>query len=257
MNNACIWDEIWKQKKDNKDFLWWVKRETEGVRAGKIFSYVRKYLGSISGIKTIEVGCGSGVYSFIFTKLGALATLMDLSQDATLYARNNFESAGMHASFLNADAFSLSPDLLGKFDLAMSFGTIEHFKYPLRFLIAKAHIDLVKSGGLVIIGVPNRMFLPHEILKFYLQKRGKWRLGYEGAFMRKELFQLGHKLGLKNTKISGSAFIMDMFRYFRIIQGTNFFRKFCRISPSYHFSRDVASPFDDLIGADIVLMGCK
>lgn len=257
MSSPYIWDKVWIRTKDDTEFWWWVQRETNGIRASKIISYLEKYLGRINGLKIIEVGCGAGVHSFIFAKHGAIMTIMDYSHEALLLARKHFDSSGLSASFLYADALNLESNLREKFDVAMSFGTVEHYCYPERFLITKAHVDLVRPGGVVIISMPNRWFFPHEILKFYLQRRGKWLKGYEGAFNRRELLKLANKLGLENTKIYGSGFIIDMFRYLHIYQETRLFRKFCRVPPKRVPTRDLVSPFDNLLGADIFLMGRK
>ena len=258
MSSPCIWDKIWTETKDDTEFWWWVQREDEGVRGRKIVSYIEQYLGKISGLKTIEVGSGGGVYSFVLAKRGAFVTLLDYSKEALLCARRRFDSLGLSASFVCADALNLDPNLQEKFDVAMSFGTVEHYRYPERFLIARAHLDLVKPGGIVIISVPNRWFFPHEVLKFCLQKKGKWQLGYEGAFSRQEVLRLANQMGLENVKVCGSALISDLLRYLDIFQGTHLFRRFCPIRPKRVYIHDLASPFDDLfLGADIFLMGRK
>lgn len=257
MSDLRVWDRVWLGTKDDAEFRWWAKREKQGVRGGKIFNYTNKYLGDIKGIKTIEVGAGAGVYSFIFAKQGAEVTLVDYSRQALTLAGKCFSSNGIRASFLERDVLNPFPELTEKFDLAMSFGTVEHYQGRERFRMAKAHLDLVRPGGVVVISVPNRLFFPHEMLKFYLQKENKWHLGYEGAFRRGELFQLAGRLGLKNVKVCGSAFISDLIRYFYIFQDTGFFRRFCKIRLTRVFIRDLTSPLDDLLGADIFLMGCK
>ncbi|MCX5704023.1 MAG: methyltransferase domain-containing protein [Candidatus Omnitrophica bacterium] len=257
MNNSYIWDKTWAGTEYDRELLRNVKGETDSVRGRKVISYIEKHLGNIGGLKIIEVGSGGGVYSLILARRGATLTLMDYSEEALSLAKKYFESCGTTASFLRADALNPQPRLQGEFDVAMSFGTVEHFRYPKRFLIAKAHMDLVRPGGIVIISVPNILFFPHEILKFYLQRKGKWQLGYEGAFMRQELFQLGNKLGLENIQVHGSAFITDTFRYFHIFQGTRLFKRFCQVPHKYVSSGDLASPFDDLLGAAIFLIGYK
>ncbi len=256
--NHYHWDKIWTETKDDAEFWWWVQRENEGVRGRKIISYIEQYLGKIKGLKTIEVGSGSGTYSLVFAQRGASVTLLDYSQEALLCAARRFDSRGLSASFVCGDAFNLEPNLLEKFDVAMSFGTIEHYRYPERFLMARAHLDLVKPGGIVIISVPNQWFFPHEVLKFCLQKKGTWQLGYEGAFSRQEVLRLANQMGLKNVKVCGSAFISDLLRYLDVFGNTHFFRRFCPIPPKRVYIRDLASPFDDLfLGADIFLMGRK
>lgn len=235
----------------------WVKRESGGVRGRKIFAYIDKYLGSGQGIKTIEVGSGSGVYSFILASRGAQAALMDYSHEALLLAEKNFSFRGLRASFLRLDALSDISGLHGQFDAAMSFGTVEHFEGRKRLLMAKAHFDLVRPGGLVIISVPNRLFFPHETLNFFLHRKNKWPLGYERSFSRRELLRLASKIGLKDARVRGSAFITDLIRYFFVLSSTSLFKKIIGFLPAPVYFNDLACPLDDLFGADIFLMGRK
>jgi 2-polyprenyl-3-methyl-5-hydroxy-6-metoxy-1,4-benzoquinol methylase len=173
--NSQAWNKIWSAA-DDEEFWYWVRREIRGTRGRKVISYIQRHLNKLDTLNIVEVGSGVGVYSFIFAKYGARVTLLDYSQKALLLARRYFDSAGLSASFLYMDALNLNSELIAKFDVAMSFGTIEHYEYPEYFLMAKTHIELVREGGVVIISVPNRLFFPHRALKFYLQKKrsGTW-----------------------------------------------------------------------------------
>jgi len=257
MMKSCSWDKIWSSTNNDEDFWYWVRRENNGVRARKIISYIEKYLGDVRELKAIEIGSGAGVYSLILAKRGACVTLLDYSKEAFLLAKRYFDCLGLRASFVFEDALNLKAQLREEFDVAASFGTVEHFAYPQRFLIAKVHLDLVKPGGIVIISVPNRYFVPEEMLKWYFQKKGKWLLGYAKSFTKDELLQIGKKLGLENIEIRGSAFICDLFRYLGICLQTNIFKKIFRISIKLGFIKDIRSPLDDFLGADIFLMGIK
>jgi len=97
----------------------------------------------------------------------------------------------------------------------------------------------------------------HEILNFFLHRKDKWPLGYEKSFSRKELLSFARRMGLESAKICGSAFFTDFIRYFYIFKGTGFFQRFCKSRAKESFVRDFAGPFDNLLGADIVLMGRK
>lgn len=257
MNNSCIWDKIWSKTEDDEEFWWWVRRETDGIRGRKVISCIEKHSGNISGLKVIEVGAGTSVYSFILAKRGAIVTLIDYSEKALSFARKRFDSVGVPVSFICVDALNLKLNLLGKFDVAMSFGTIEHFRYPERFLMAKAHTDLVRAGGAWSLLASQIVCFSHEILKFYLQRKEKWHLGYEEAFMRQEPFQLGNRLGLKDIEVYGSDFICDMFRYFFIIQRTRLFQEIFRFRIKPVLIKDFSIPLDNLLGADLFLIGQK
>jgi SAM-dependent methyltransferase len=252
-----VWDDIWAKAREDKEFRWWLQRETTGCRGRKVLFYIEKHLGRIDTLRTVEVGSGAGVYSLILARHGARVTLLDYSRKALSLAKRHFYSFGLPASYLCIDVLRLDSDLMNRFDVAMSFGTVEHYRYPEYFLIARAHISLVREGGVVIIGVPNRLFFPHQILKFCLQRRGKWHLGYERPFLPTELLRLGNRLGLKNIEVYGSALITDMIRYFFIIQNTHLFQRIFRFRMKPVFIRDFPSPLDNLLGADLVLIGQK
>ncbi len=54
------------------------------------------------------------------------------------------------------DVFDLQPEVLGRFDVAMSFGLCEHFLDARRLAVVRAHLEPLRPGGLAFIGVPNR-----------------------------------------------------------------------------------------------------
>lgn len=253
-----LWENMWEQTQVD-EFEAWVQKESNGVRGGKIFAYVEKHLGALRGLKTIEVGSGPGIYSMVFARKGAKVTLLDYSQTALKMAEDYFEKANVPADFRYGDAFTLDESFYGKFDVAMSFGTIEHYRYPDRFKIAKIHLDLVKPGGIVAISVPNQWFFPHEILKAFLIRRKKWFLGYEGAFSRIELKRLRERLLLENAEIAGSGFLSDMARYRNIFLNLQMLSRWVpqRWKRKELSIFDRKSFLDDFLGSDLVLLGIK
>ena len=110
-------------------------------------------------IKTLEVGCGSGGVSLYFHNTrGYEVELVDLSDEALSFARRNFEIHGrkpLHTTFRKADAAQLPyPD--DTFDLAMSFGLLEHFTN-----IAKPigeQLRVLKPGGLFFADIVTKRF---------------------------------------------------------------------------------------------------
>jgi len=259
-NNLSFWDDVWRDSagdRNRAEFYEWVKRDKCGVRGTKIQQYISERFGRIEGVKTIEVGSGLGTFSYILSCLGARVTLLDSSRHAIHTAKDIYEKDHIAATFLTGDAFCLDEKLAGQYDVAMSFGTVEHFRYPERLEIIRAHAKLVRKNGAVIISVPNKMFLPHEMLKAYLNARKKWQLGYEGAFTRAELFRVAKELELTDVQIIGSAFLTDFARYFRIYRSTRLAEKLFGKTSKKDIVKDQASWLDDYLGADIVLMGIK
>ncbi|AFY43911.1 bifunctional 2-polyprenyl-6-hydroxyphenol methylase/3-demethylubiquinol 3-O-methyltransferase UbiG [Nostoc sp. PCC 7107] len=258
-SNPYLWNQVWSQstEKNMTEFWQWVKRESNSIRGKKIQNYIHTCIGDIDKLKTIEVGSGLGIYSFIFATLGADVTLLDYSEQALDLAQQCFRSNNLKAKFLLQDALNLNPNIHGQYNVAMSFGTVEHFLYPERLKMIESHINLVREGGIIAISVPNIAFLPHEILKAYLQHQKKWYLGYEGAFSRHELFQLANSLKLSNLKVIGSAFLSDFQRYIQIYRSTNFAQKLFGSSVAKSQIIERASFLDNFCGADLVLLGTK
>ena len=139
----------------------------------------------------------------------------------------------------------------------MSFGTVEHFRYPQRLQMIETHVNLVRNGGAIVISAPNKAFLPHEVLKAYLQRKNKWELGYEGAFSRNEFFKLSRLLQLSNSKVIGSAFLSDFQRYTQIYRSTNILQKIFGSASVNSQIIEKSSLLDDVFGADLVLLSVK
>ena len=257
-SNPDLWNQVWNQSSQEKSEFWeWVERDSNGVRGTKIQDYIRTHVGDISQLKTIEVGSGLGVFSFILARLGAEVTLLDYSEQALSLAEECFQKNGLKAKFITMDALALDSSLHGKYDVAMSFGTVEHFRYPQRLQMIETHVNCVRNGGAIVISAPNKAFFPHEILKAYLQRRNKWELGYEGAFNRSEFVKLARQLQLSNSKVIGSAFLKDFYRYVQIYRSTNLFQQiFGSNSPNSQILQK-SSWLDDYFGADLVLLGIK
>jgi len=259
-NNAHLWDDIWSESEKDKnieEFYAWVKRESSGIRGTKIQNYIFDNLGELQELKAIEVGSGLGVYSYILAQAGVDVTLLDYSKKAINIAKSLFQQGGLKADFLINDALSIDANLYGKYDLAISFGTVEHFQCPERLKVMEAHTKLVRKGGIVVISVPNKAFLMHEFLKAFLCFRHKWKLGYEGAFTHAELFEAAKALELSNIKIIGSAFLSDFQRYLRMYRSTRLAVKCLGEPPEKSPITERASYLDNIFGADLVLLGVK
>ncbi len=258
------WGAVWRRDMatyDAASVIAAVDEESVSVRCEKITAYLDEHVGDLVGKRAVEIGCGGAIYSLIYARLGARATLLDYNLEALALAKRNLGALDLEGKLLQADAFNLSPDLHTRFDVAMSFGTVEHYRYPRRLAICQAHVDLVKPGGVVIIGVPNVLFLPHEVLKRLLVARGKWFLGYEGSFSRRELRGVGNSLGLRDARIVGSSWRADLRRYVRIVRETHTFQRWFSSGGRHNGSavprKQTHHWLDDYLGHDVVLLGVK
>ncbi len=263
------WDELWEKDgtRDTERLAREVVEEEATERCRRILGYVER-LGLRPGdMSAVEVGCGSAIYSCILARRGARVTAVDQSPAALARAEERASASGVRLDLQRADALEFAAANAGRFDLAMSFGTVEHFRSPMRERMCRAHLDMVRPGGVVVVSVPNLFFLPHEILKRLLVLRGKWFLGYEGSFTPRELRSVGRNLRLDAREYHGTDVVADARRYARIIRGTRLWK---RIAPWTSSNEDGAedaagmrtagrarAAVNRVLGHDITMMGVR
>lgn len=260
-----IWSHVWDREYDAAQNRSDIERERNTVRWRKICQRVLQKYGAFSGLKVVEVGAGRGIYSLLMSLEGARAALLDNNQKAFEKARELFAFWGKDFDALETDAFSLSAEHFSKYDIVMSYGLAEHFRYPERLEIFKAHLRLLKPGGFLIVSVPNAAFVPYRIGKFLLERTGKWLLGLEIPFSRSELKQIGQKIGLKNFRVEGSGWVGDFLNFWltqRLFHGPKYvIEKLLKkdalpLSRRFHyFSFDPPTCLDDFWGYALMLVG--
>jgi SAM-dependent methyltransferase len=100
-----------------------------------------------------EIGCAPGKWIGHLSIANKLVPCgieySPLGQKATL---KNFEILNIKAGDLYiGDFFKIEPE--AKYDIVMSLGFIEHFEDP--GIVIERHLQWLKSGGLLILGIPN------------------------------------------------------------------------------------------------------
>jgi SAM-dependent methyltransferase len=156
---------------------------------------VRDRFGRFDGLRSVEVGSGRGLNGLLYAVRGAEVTLLDRSRLALEQAAELFAAFGAEPQAVEADLFALPEGLKGHFDVAMSFGVCEHFLQERRLAAIKAHLDLVRPGGLALLGVPNRYAPAYRLWLATLKRRGTWPLGTEEPFSATELVALARAAG--------------------------------------------------------------
>ncbi len=260
-----VWDDIWNtthSKAMVTNVLPLAIQEREGIKAAKVLHYITQRCGPINKLKTIEIGAGRSLYSFLLAQMGASVSVMDCSQPALDLTQKQFATYGLAVNLVPQNAFEVEAASFESYDVVMSFDPLKHFKYPERFNLIKVQTDLVRSQGVVAVGVPNRFFFPHEFLKAYLHWQYKWDLGYERASTRQELLKIASELNLYDAQIVGSAFIHDLKRYWQIFRAATPDEKIYQLSHLDEWnpkgSRQEPPYFlNDLLGANLVLLGTK
>ncbi|MBI5804741.1 class I SAM-dependent methyltransferase [candidate division TA06 bacterium] len=220
-NTPQLWDHLWKINTPEED-IYCLTKEEYTVRWRKIKDRVEKVFGSFSGLKVIEIGAGAGTYAALMARQGAEVTILDYSARALDKAKIFFERNQVKANFILQDALNLPSGLLGKYDVSMSFGLTEHFLGEQRLAINRIHLDVLKPGGVTFISVPNKYSPPYRLYKFVAQLTGKWLVGEEYPYSRRELFALCRKLKTEEGQVFGeslrqSGYFMGLLNPWRLV----------------------------------------
>jgi 2-polyprenyl-3-methyl-5-hydroxy-6-metoxy-1,4-benzoquinol methylase len=244
-----VWQAVWANAQLTKESVFKkVKRETRTKRWQAIRKALLGHFGTIQGLATLEMGSGAGDISLLLALEGAVPTLLDAEEKAFSLARLQFGAYGLEARYLLSDFFNLDSALLGDFDVAVSYGTVEHFAGEDRLRACLAHKMVLKPNGMVVISVPNAHCLPYRLNKWRQEITGKWHWGLEIPYTRSELGKIAHMMGLKSWTIHGSSFLRD-WDQFLLTPLTSRIEKYL----GFHFER--WTPVDRYLGHAITLIG--
>jgi len=152
-----FWDDYWGEKSVQKTDT----KPNLAIR--EILKTFNEHLPSIKGLTILEIGGGYGEYLlYLATHFDYKASSLDYSRLGNKQTIETFFKAGLQVEVFERDLFSDNSDL-PKFDIVYSLGFIEHFDDP-ETAVAK-HLDLVKPGGILMLGVPNYSGIYRHVLK--------------------------------------------------------------------------------------------
>lgn len=183
------------------------------------WAFIQKVIGrtfsGFEGLETIELGCGEGKVSLLFSLLGAKTTLVDNSRaqlERAKYVAAQFE---VEPSILELDLLRLPKSFHGQFDVSMSFGTVEHFFGQDRQRVFDVHRSLLRKRGLTIIWVPNRYGVLFH-LGVFLRKLFRRQISRipEKSFTRNELYQRAKAAKLTELRVTGGESLANDFNNF-------------------------------------------
>jgi SAM-dependent methyltransferase len=192
VERAADWDAQWRAE-PLEPAAASAEEQTPRWRAQE--QLVQERFGGFDGLKAVEVGSGRGLNGVLYAVRGAEVTLVDSSRLALEQATALFAAFDTEPRAVVADLFALPAELEGGFDVAMSFGVCEHFLGKRRLAAIEAHLELVRPGGLALLGVPNRQAPAYRLWLATLKHRGTWPLGTEEPFSSNELAALARAAG--------------------------------------------------------------
>jgi 2-polyprenyl-6-hydroxyphenyl methylase/3-demethylubiquinone-9 3-methyltransferase len=128
-----------------------------GLRTGWIAARIARAQGrkgrDLTGITVLDVGCGAGLASEAFARMGARVTGIDAAGEALEVARQHAASGGLDIAYRDATPEALAAEGT-RFDAVVALEVIEHVEDRAAFLGALA--ALVKPGGQVFLSTLNR-----------------------------------------------------------------------------------------------------
>jgi len=168
-------------------------------------AYILKKRVPFHNLKIAEVGCGTGTFSLTLNLLGASTTLIDLDNDALNTAQRVFALYNREANFIKTDVLKPVPKSLeGCFDIVISGGLAEHFLDKERDKCISFHRILLKKYGFAYIGVPNKLSICYQFVRYFRMITGTWKIGVEKPFTFKELKEISKKVGFSKSEVIGN-----------------------------------------------------
>lgn len=186
-NTAELWDGVWAKPATVEKDIYQVAKEERLIRWQRMEAMILERFGGFEGLSVIEVGAGRGTNAALMAQRGASVAILDYSEGALERSRRLFDAMELPADMILANALDLPADLRGRYDVSMSFGLAEHFLGEQRRAILDAHFQLLKNNGITFISVPNAHNPPYRLHKWITERTGRWAVGEEYPFSRREL----------------------------------------------------------------------
>lgn len=146
---------------------------------------LQKHL-SLQKAKVLDIGCGGGLFLSLLKEEGAQVTGIELSDSRASYAvaKHNLE---IHKQPIESDFWQEGYE--SYFDAVTLWDVIEHVNYPL--LTLKSAVNVLKTGGLLLIDTPCRDSLYHQFGEITYRVSGGRFPTFLNAMYSSHLF--GHK----------------------------------------------------------------
>jgi 2-polyprenyl-3-methyl-5-hydroxy-6-metoxy-1,4-benzoquinol methylase len=192
------WENFWQNKK--VDFF----KKNEIFEINNLWDFNcnlalhQHYKNIVKCIKKksfLECGSGSGFESCLMSKDGGDVSVIDYSKSSIDYAKIVAQKTNQidKIKFIQKDFRQYEP--MERFDIVWNCGVIEHYNEKQSVLLISKMKDLTRSGGKVLITVPN-LLSPQSL--YWSIFSGK---GSENYLSHRKLKTIMERAGLTNVKI--------------------------------------------------------
>ncbi len=143
------WDAYWQERAGELPLE--VHRGEASLQVRAILDVIDAYLPG-EDASVLEVGGAPGQYlAYIHRRCSCRCAILDYSAAGCALARENFRALGVELAVYEEDL--VAAEVTDRFDFVYSLGLVEHFADYAAAVAAQA--KLVKSGGVLLIGMPN------------------------------------------------------------------------------------------------------
>lgn len=158
-SSVQYWTKIWNNRKmPSFDDL--SRKHLKNYSLRKLDNFFERNQSTLMGsrLKNIEIGCGNSIYLTYFNrKFHHEVFGIDYSSIGCEQTRLILERDKINGQIILGDLFNPPKEFIGQFDIACSFGVIEHFDDTENVL--KKISEFVKPGGIIITLIPNMIGL--------------------------------------------------------------------------------------------------
>lgn len=149
------WDDMWQSSEAANS----IDPRQSGIKnytARMFHNYFQRVFSTLNSDQSrlLEIGCANSAWLPYFSKeFGFEVTGLDYSEVGCTSTRKNLVRNNINGEVVCADLFSPPAHMLGRYDVVVSFGVVEHFDDTAKCLAALS--KLLKDGGLLITNIPN------------------------------------------------------------------------------------------------------
>jgi 2-polyprenyl-3-methyl-5-hydroxy-6-metoxy-1,4-benzoquinol methylase len=181
------WDEFWRRASGQTSDSYYRRRLDRAVAQALIGP-------DTAGMSLMEVGVGGSEYlPYFHRRFGFSVSGIDYSETGCMTARELLVASGTPGEIRQGDMFKPPADLLGRFDVVVSLGLVEHFQETARAVAAVA--AFARPGGRVLTVIPNMKGLYGILFKLFNRQAYDTHVPLDLA----ELMQAHRDCGLLNV----------------------------------------------------------
>ena len=128
--------------------------EFNPLRLTYIRNQIEEKIGTVTDIKLLDIGCGGGLLSEPLTRMGAIVTGADASENNIKTALLHAEKSHLNIEYLTTTAEALAVERPAYYDVIINMEVIEHVADTQLFI--NSCFKMLKPQGIMIIATLNR-----------------------------------------------------------------------------------------------------